>query len=337
MWLYAVSCYHACLAGRQAGFHDTSHLPDVPLVFAALQSWKREFRMYDHVPRRVRFVDLCDALARKGGIDELLPRDVVESLAGAPAPLVLADFAGRDSVAAAMAWLSEHDVATLIPVADVVPTRYGDWSVYDDNWTRMRDHVTRTFPGVRVTPWFCLEDVEFWRMLNARFLNELSRAFGFFTPCLGCHLHFYAMRAVLAEALGATVLISGEKELHHGARRKANQTVEAVDAYRNFSKAHGLEHRFPIYRVQTEAKMTQLLGDDWKEGDRQLRCVMSKNDTGVGGRPLFEPDQIVSYMERFASPLAARLVELRRAGVSGPRFSAAAEEYARKLLEADKP
>jgi len=290
--------------------------------------------LYDHVPRRVRFIDLCDALARKRGIEELLPRDVVESLVGAPSPLVLADFAGRDSVAAAMAWLAEHGVATLIPIADVVPTRYGDWSVYDDNWERMRDHVGRAYPGVRVTPWFCLEDVEFWRMLNARFLNELSRAFGFFTPCLGCHLHFYAMRAVLAEALGAQVLISGEKELHHGARRKANQTVEAVDAYQRFSKAHGIDHQFPIHRVRTEAEMASLLGDNWKEGDRQLRCVMSGNDASADGRPLFEPTQIASYMERFASPLAARIVELRRAGVDGARFSSAVEAYVRELLGA---
>lgn len=290
--------------------------------------------MYDHVPRRVRFIDLCDALARRRDIEEILPRDVVESLVGAPSPLVLADFAGRDSVAAAMAWLRGHDVATLIPVADVVPTRYGDWSVYDDNWARMRDHVSRAFPGVRVTPWFCLEDVDFWRMLNARFLNELSRMFGFFTPCLGCHLHFYAMRAVLAEALGARVLLSGEKELHHGARRKANQTVEAVDAYLRFSKDHGIEHHFPIHQVRTEAEMANLLGDDWREGDRQLRCVMSGNDTGADGRPLFEPTQIASYMERFASPLARRIVELRKAGVEGGRFTAAVEAHVRELLGA---
>jgi len=293
--------------------------------------------MYDHVPRRVRFVDLCDALAGKRTIEKLLPPDVVDSLAGAPKPLVLADFAGRDSVAAAMAWLRGHEVATLIPVADVVPTRYGDWSVYDDNWERMRDHVGRSFPGVRVTPWFCLEDVDFWRMLNARFLNELSRTFGFFTPCLGCHLHFYAMRAVLGEALGAKVLISGEKELHHGARRKANQAMEAVDAYLRFSKDHGIDHRFPIHHVRTEAEMADLLGDDWKEGERQLRCVMSGNDAGTDGRPLFEPAQIKSYMERFASPLAARIVELRRAGVDGARFSSAVEAYVRDLLGKGTP
>lgn len=283
--------------------------------------------------RCIRFIDLCDALSLPLGVMPLLPEDVVSALADAPRPLVLTDFAGRDSVAAAIAWLRGHTVGTLIPVADVVPTRYGDWGVYDDNWARMKEHIAGVFPQVRVTPWFALEDVEFWRMLNGRFSNELARAFGFFTPCLGCHLHFYAMRSVLAEALGAEVLISGEKELH-GSRRKANQTSEAVAAYGKFSRAHGLDQRFPIHQVRTEEEMGELLGDDWREGDRQLRCVMSGNDRGADGRPLFEPAQITAYMERFASPLAARIVELRRSGVEGSEFTAAVESSARELLGA---
>lgn len=279
--------------------------------------------------RLLQFEVLCGALG--GRLAEVLPEDVAVALDGAPEPLVLTDFAGRDSVAAAIAWLRENEAGTLIPVADVVPTRYGDWGVYDDNWARMQAHVARRFPSVRVTPWFALDDVEFWRMLNGRFSNELARVFGFFTPCLGCHLHFYAMRAVLAEALGAKVLISGEKELH-GRRRKANQTTEAVVAYERFSRSQGLDQRFPIHQVRTEAEMADLLGDDWQEGDRQLRCVMSGNDTGADGRPLFEPSQIVSYMERFAAPLASRILELRRAGVSGSAFTAAVEARARELL-----
>lgn len=293
--------------------------------------------MYDHVPRRVRFIDLCDTIAQKRSLDEILPLDVTENLARALEPRVLTDFAGRDSVAAAVAWLRENDAGTLIPIADVVPTRYGDWSIYDENWARMRDRIHREFPKVHVTPWFCLEDVDFWRLLNARFMNELSRTFGFFTPCLGCHLHFYAMRAVLAEALGAKVLISGEKELHHGARRKANQTSDAVDAYLRFSKNHGIEHHFPIHKVQTESEMADLLGDDWKEGDRQLRCVMSGNDSGTNGQPLFNSEQIKAYMERFASPVATRIVELRKNGVDGSRFSSAVETYVRELLGSGGP
>lgn len=290
--------------------------------------------MYDHVPRRVRFIDLCDTLARKRNLEDVLPRDVFASLERAPEPRVLTDFAGRDSVAAAVAWLRANGAGTLIPVADVVPTRYGDWSIYEDNWVRMRDRILHEFPKVFVAPWFCLEDVDFWRLLNARFMNELSRAFGFFTPCLGCHLHFYAMRAVLAQVLGANILISGEKELHHGSRRKANQTSEAVDAYLRFSKNHGIEHHFPIHRVKTENEMADLLGDDWKEGDRQLRCVMSGNDSGTNGQPLFKSEQIKSYMERFALPVATRIVELRKNGADGSRFSSAVEAYVHELLSA---
>lgn len=292
--------------------------------------------MHEHIPRLVRFTDLCSAFARQGHVRDVLPDVVVESLVDAPTPLILTDFAGRDSVAAAMAWMRSHDVGTLIPVADVVPTRHGNWSIYDDNWTQMRDHIQRAHPKVHVTPWFCLEDVAFWAMLNARFLNELTRAFGFFTPCLGCHLHFYAMRTVLAEALGARVLLSGEKELH-GLRRKANQTTEAIAAYGAFSAAHGLQQHFPIHSIRGESEMADLLDDDWREGDRQLRCVMSGNDSGADGRPMFTAQQISDYMTRFANPMAARVLELRRAGATEREFTKAVEERARELLALVSP
>jgi len=287
--------------------------------------------MYDHVPRRVRFEDLCAVLAEGRPIYDVLPGDVAAALRDAPGPLCLTDFAGRDSVAAAMAWLGSHEVATLLPVGDVVPTRYGDWRVYDDNWQRMHDEVRRRYPDVRFVPWFVVEDVDTWRLLNGRYLNEIIRAFGFFSPCLGCHLHFYALRAVLANALGADVLISGEKELH-GKKRKANQTVEAVDAYRSFSRPHGVQHHFPIHDVTGEDQMQRLLGDGWQEGERQLSCVMSGNDQGLDGKPLLTPDQIRSYMQDFAVPLATRIVELRRQRIRGRELEQRIDSEARALL-----
>lgn len=291
--------------------------------------------MFDHVPRRVTFEDLCVAVAA-GDPLRALPEEVAVGLRGAKRPLALTDFAGRDSVAAAMAWLECHPVGTLVPVGDVVPTRFGEWAVYEDNWKSMRDQVGRRHPGVSFAPWFVMEDVDAWRLLNARYINELIAAFGFFTPCLGCHLHFYMMRAVLAHALGAEVLISGEKELH-GRKRKANQTDEAVAAYRGFSERHGVHHEFPIQKVTTEAEMGRLLGDGWREGERQLACVMSGNDQGFDGNLVMKPGQIQEYMERFAVPLATHLVEFRRAGLSGSELHRRADEVVRGLLTREEP
>lgn len=287
--------------------------------------------MYDHVPRRVSFEELCRVISDGRSALEALPREVADVLKSAPKPLVLADFAGRDSVAAAMAWLADNEVGTILPVGDVVPTRYGDWSVYQENWLRMRDQIHARHPEVLVAPWFVLEDVDAWRLLNGRYLNEIVRAFGFFTPCLGCHLHFYAMRAVIGEAIGAKILLSGEKELH-GKKRKANQTNEAIEAYASFSRAHGVDQRFPIHQVRSEAEINRLLADGWREGERQLQCVMSGNDQGFDGSPVMTSDQIRSYMQDFAVPIATRIIELRRAGVSGDELQRRIDLTAGSLL-----
>jgi len=287
--------------------------------------------MYNHVPRLVRFEEVCAALAEGRDPRSALPEEVATVLRDAPTPRVLIDFAGRDSVAAAMAWMEAHEVGTLIPVGDVVPTRYGDWSVYEDNWRALRDQVATRFPRVVVAPWFVLEDVDAWRLLNGRYLNELVRSFGFFTPCLGCHLHFYAMRTVLAKALAVDALVSGEKELH-GRKRKSNQTQEAVAAYRRFSEEHGVAHHFPIHQVTDEAEMGRLLGDGWREGDRQLQCVMSGNDQGFDGNPVMSSSQIAAYMNDFALPLAARIVVLRQQQLGGAELQREVDAEARRLL-----
>ncbi len=286
---------------------------------------------HTHVPRCVNFEELCAHLADGRPIAECLPTNVADALKDAPAPRVLVDFAGRDSVAAALAWLADHEVGTYIPVGDVVPTRYGDWSIYEDNWQQMRNQLAQRHPAVRFTPWFVVEDTQMWRLLNARYLNQLIAAFGFFTPCLGCHLHFYAMRAVLGHALGAEVLISGEKELH-GTRRKANQTPEAVEGYRSFSHAHGIRQHFPIYTLEGEAEMERLLAFEWKEGERQLRCVMSGNDRAADGSLAMRPDQIRAYMSGFAVPLATTIIELRRASVGPDELQLRVDAEVQRLL-----
>ena len=287
--------------------------------------------MNNHVPRQVSFECLCAAVSRGDGLSAL-PQDVVRALQHAPGPLVLTDFAGRDSVAAAMAWMEDHPGGTLLPVGDLVPARYGDWSVYESNWRSLRDQVASRFPKVLVAPWFVMADEASWHILAERHRDALTARFGFFTPCLGCHLHFYMMRAVLAHVVGAQVLVSGEKELHRNNRRKANQTREAVESYTAFSRHHGVDHQFPIHKVSAEEEMERLLGEGWREGERQLPCTASGNDRGPDGRLTMTPGQIRSFMEDFAVPLATTLVELRRTCVTDEALLGRSAETAEVLL-----
>ena len=282
--------------------------------------------------RLVTFEDLCAAAGAGDGL-AALPDDTTATIRAAQGPVVLTDFAGRDSVAAAMAWMETHDVGLLIPVGDVVPTRFGDWDVYESNWISLREQVAKRFPEVVVAPWFVMSDVDAWRLLNGRYMGELIDAFGFFTPCLGCHLHFYMMRTVLAHVVGANALISGEKELHRNGRRKANQTQQAVDAYATFSDGHGVRQQFPIHKVTSEDEMARLLGDGWQEGERQLPCVNSGNDRGFDGRLKMTPEQIERYMNGFAVPLASQIVEFRRQGLAGKDLEHQADAFVRELLE----
>jgi len=287
--------------------------------------------MDTQVPRKVSFASLCMAASQGDGL-AALPDVVQRALHHAPKPLVLTDFAGRDSVAAAMAWMERQPVGTLLPVGDVVPARFGDWSVYESNWQNMRSQVERRFPEVFVAPWFVMEDEIAWNALTSQHVDALKMSFGFFTPCLGCHLHFYMMRTVLAQVVGATVLVSGEKELHNNGRRKANQTVVAVESYAAFSRSHGVDHQFPIHRVTAEEEMERLLGEGWREGERQLPCASSGSDRGTDGSLCMTTEQIATYMEQFAVPLATSLVEYRQDGLTGSPLLSRIQETVEALL-----
>ena len=65
--------------------------------------------MFQHVPGRVRFEDLCAHVARGESVLDALPSEVSAGLRDAPKPIVLVDFAVRDSVAAAMVWIHAID------------------------------------------------------------------------------------------------------------------------------------------------------------------------------------------------------------------------------------
>ena len=78
--------------------------------------------------------------------------------------------------------------------------------------------------------------------------------------------------------------------------------------------------------------MSRLLGDGWREGERQLRCVMSGNDQRVDGGLVLTGAQIRAYMDQFAIPIAHRFVTLRRLGLTGTDLQSELNATARAIF-----
>ena len=276
-----------------------------------------ELSVYNNISHRVvPFTSLCSGAVQKLEIHNLVPEGIRDRYMSIGNRVLLTDFAGRDSIAACMQILKDEKIDSVIPVGDIVPSRYGDTDSYSRNWENLAQLIGKNHPNTDLKPWFIVDGQDFWKIINQRYVPQIIRKFGWFTPCIGCHFHFYAMRSVLVEILGdkKIILASGEKRLHKNGKRKANQTDAAVNAYAKFSLERGIDHRFPIHNFESEEQIVSLIGTQWKEGGSQMSCIHSGNDQDDYGRLKFTEQQISEIMAEYILPMGQKYIEIKKSG-----------------------
>ena len=231
--------------------------------------------------------------------------------------LAIAEIAGRDSIAAAIKLHREGQVEKILPTVAYNGAQYGSLeSVY-----QAVELLCERIGSENVFELVALGSPKFWQALNLRFADALSERFGFYTPYIGCHLYIHAVRIPLAKQIGSSLIISGERESHNG-QIKINQTAMVLDYYRKLLRHFDLELAQPLRHVRAGSEVVELLGCDWKGGERQLHCVLSGNyknpdgsvDFGLGRR--FSDEKSSRFLEQFGLPVAQTIIEkLLRGGL----------------------
>jgi hypothetical protein len=143
-------------------------------------------------------------------------------------------------------------------------------------------------------------------------MGALNKRFGFYTPCVGCHLYLHAARIPLALALEAPI-IAGERELHDGAV-KVNQTATALNCYQDLAAHFEVPLHLPLRHIDQGKEIEMLLGFDWKQDDEQLGCVLSGNYRDFQNRVSITDEALQAYLREFAFPFALKTLELYRRG-----------------------
>lgn len=232
----------------------------------------------------------------------LLPPDKKEkykSMGG----LAIVELAGRDSVAAAVKSVSEEGFSDLLPIYVYTGTEYGEWRYVGLAAKRLAERL----PDVRVHDMLIIGAPDFWRALNGRFVSDLISKFGFYSPCIGCHLYLHTARIPIAIELGGKPIISGERELHDGSV-KINQISEALDAYLGIGEKFGVRFLFPLRKISSGRIVEDILMSDWKQGKEQLKCCLSGNYALAEGGLNITAGQISDYLEKFAIPCAEKIL-----------------------------
>ena len=233
---------------------------------------------------------------------EMLPPAELERLRAASG-VALVELAGRDSVAAALKAVGEMGLTILVPTYVYTGSEHGAWEEAPQARQRLRGRLPDT---VELTPLLVMGSPRFWRALNGRYLQELTRRFGFSPVCPGCHLYLHAARIPLAVRLGGVPVVAGER-LSHDGREKLNQLAPAQAAYQELYRGFGLELALPLAQVTSGLEIEDILGLPWPEGGDQLGCVFSGNYLEPDGSLAVPTQNLDDYFQRFALPLAQRV------------------------------
>jgi hypothetical protein len=227
--------------------------------------------------------------------------------------VAIAEIAGRDSVAAVLKATEVHPIKGVLPTIAYTGTEFGDWE---------RAIATSRFLAERLQgcdvvifdPVF-LGSPRFWWLLCGRYISTLFGRFGFYTPCLGCHLYLHALRIPLARLTGAPYIISGERE-RHDSRVKLNQVAPALDVYKEFVGRFGVELLLPLRGIHSGKEIERIIGQQWKEGREQLECVLSKNYHDENGIMSYDEEALRQFFGEFAFPITEGVVRAYLEGKS---------------------
>jgi hypothetical protein len=213
--------------------------------------------------------------------------------------LAIVEISGRDSIAAAVKSAENHKFSDLLPVYVYTGTEFGQF----DHVEQAVDRLSRILPDVVVHPILVMGSPKFWRAINGRFIGDLVKRHGFYSPCPGCHLYLHAARMPLAIKLGNKPIISGERESHTG-MIKINQTAAALDFYLDFAAHFGIRLLFPVRHIASGNEIEQIIQITWERGKGQLNCGLSENYHMIDSPTTVSPEDVRCFYEKFAGPAA---------------------------------
>jgi hypothetical protein len=213
------------------------------------------------------------------------------------AGLAIVEIAGRDSIAAALEATRKRDFKALLPTIAYTGTEFGDWETPFKKTDLLKEALSEK--GLKVFAPLVLGAPRLWWRLCGRYTTHLFKAFGFYSPCVGCHLYLHALRIPLAKKIKCSVIIGGERESHEG-RIKINQISVALDAYVSFARTFDIELFLPLRKIAKNEHIETIIDQPWEEGTEQLECVLSKNYVDRKGDVVYSERAIKRFFSEFA-------------------------------------
>lgn len=230
----------------------------------------------------------------------------------------LAEIAGKDSFAACLsvAQTGAHDL--FVPTVVYSGTETGDWDAVFHNIDELSRRLNDGFE-VDMTEPVLLGSPDWWHASAGRFVDIMSGRYGLSPTCIACHMYFHASRIPLANAIGATGIISGERVLHDRSR-KLNQLPMALNSYRSIIAERDIVLELPLENISKGEEIAEIVGPDWSESSRQMKCVLGGNYLSVEGEVTAEDKNISRYLQEFLEPFTRKVLDSFEEGEISPDY-----------------
>lgn len=244
--------------------------------------------------------DVYRAIAKGEDILCVFPSVLAEELSGVK-NIAIAEISGRDSIAAALKFIMDGGGDDILPVADDIPPQYGDFNEAFSPvfWLRKKAEEY----GARVHSLIFIKEHELYKTLVAKYMREVISHYGFYTPCIPCHMYFHTIRAPLVKALGGSKIIGGERDSHDG-RIKPSQIPMAIDYYKKAVRELGSRLVLPLRHI---VNTKEIISFTYEE-DTQLSCMFKELHGDLSQSIMQNTGKLRRFLEEFVMPINLKLI-----------------------------
>lgn len=190
---------------------------------------------------------------------------------------VMAEFAGRDSVAAIIKYAKENPETEFVLTYAETGLEYGvtdkekNKKIKDSILfvkEKLREYGCNTSGSI-----FRINQEEIFRIVAIKHSQSLIDFNGFYHPCIICHLLLHIARIPIMNQYNITKLLTGERSTHDG-KEKLSQLPESLARYKSIIKDLGYELIQPILNIKDTGEIIDITeGQDLYSPN----CILSKS------------------------------------------------------------
>lgn len=222
--------------------------------------------------------------------------------------IYIAEIAGKDSIAATKMVIQRNRGAVIIPSIVYTRTEYGGFDSYFRSvyfLEKVADQHNVIIKEVQ-----SLSDERLWNILCMRYQYQIFHKFGFFAPCIMCHLFAHVLRIPLYAKHDADAIITGERFLHN-TTQKVNQHPLTIECYKEIFSYVGIVLEQPLAMIANTEAVDSEIGDiNIIKHANDTKCVLSGNLDGC----CVNESELKKFLDNFTKPIGIYVAEQMKDG-----------------------